>query len=482
MKKSVYKNSIYNMFYKGFTALFPLLTTTYISRILLAEGVGRVSYANTIVMYFLLVASLGIPFYGVKIIAQKSNDKKKLTTAFAELFSLNAITTTICIVAYYVVINYIPYFKTRIELLNVFGLLLIFNYFNLDWFYQGIEEYSYIATRSIIIKVLSFILMLLFVKNYNDIVIYSIILCMATAGNNILNVLNLKKYLSKEHEKIDILPHLKPNLIMLASVIAQELYSTIDTLMLEYFYGNSYVGYYSNSVKVIKMVYTLSIAMVTAFYPRISQYMKEKNTKECNKLITSGTKIILLISIPGALGIALTSNYSVPIFFGKSFMEAILTMKILSVLIVVFSISYFLGHVVLMSVGKENKILICTIFGAIVNFILNLLLIPRYKQNGAAIASVISEVVVMMMMIYNSKNYFELGIDKKFVVSLITATLLMGVYVWLINIYIVEILLGMIASVLGGVCIYFLSLLLLKNDMIIFFINTLKNKLKGKMN
>ena len=197
--------------------------------------------------------------------------------------------------------------------------------------------------------------------------------------------------------------------------------------MLEHFYGDSYVGYYSNSVKVIKMVYTLSIAMVTAFYPRISQYIKDGNKEECNNLVTIGTKIILLISIPGAIGIALTSNYSVPIFFGESFNAAILTMKILSVLIIVFSISYFLGHVILMSVGKEKYILRATLAGAIGNCILNFLLIPVYKQNGAAIASIFAEVLVMILLILKSRKYFELNINKRFTLSLILASLLMGI-------------------------------------------------------
>lgn len=479
-KKSVFKNSMYNMFYKGFTALFPLLTTTYISRILLAEGVGKVSYANTIVMYFLLVASLGIPFYGVKVIAQNYNDKKKLTTSFMELFSINAIMTTFCIVAYYIVINYIPYFETKIELLNVFGLLLIFNYFNLDWFYQGIEEYSYIATRSIIIKIISFVLMVLFVKTANDVIIYSIILCIATAGNNILNLINLRKYLSKEFEKINILPHLKPNIIMLVSVIAQELYSTIDTLMLEHFYGDSYVGYYTNSVKVIKMVYTLSIAMVTAFYPRISQYIGENKKEECNNLITLGTKIILLISIPASIGIALTSRYSVPIFFGNSFIESVLTIKFLSILIIVFSLSYFLGHVILMAVNKEKNILLATTFGAFVNLILNLILIPLYKHNGASIASVCSEVIVMGLLIYNSKKYFKLNIDKKFISSLFNATIVMTIYVLIISLLIKIEWLGMLLSVFGGVLIYLGILYALKNDMIYYFLQIIKKKIRGK--
>ena len=62
-KKSIALNSMFNMAYKGFTALFPLLTTTYIARTLLPEKVGLVSYANTIVVYFTTIASLGIPNY-----------------------------------------------------------------------------------------------------------------------------------------------------------------------------------------------------------------------------------------------------------------------------------------------------------------------------------------------------------------------------------------------------------------------------------
>lgn len=478
-KKSVLKNSIYNMIYKGFTALFPLITTTYISRVLLAEGVGKVSYANTIVMYFVLVASLGIPFYGVKIIAQNNNDKKKLNTAFAELFSINTFSTTLCIVAYYVVINFVPYFASKRELLNIFGTLLLLNYFNLDWFYQGIEEYSYIATRSIIIKILSFILMLLFVKDSSDFIAYAMILCIATAGNYIFNAINLKKYITKEHEKLNLIPHLKPIFILLASVIAQELYSTLDTIMLEHFYGDSCVGYYSNSVKVTKMVYTLSIAMVTVFYPRISKYIKEGNKKECNNLITTGTKMILLIAVPGSIGIALTSSYSVLLFFGESFLDAIWTMKILSILIIVFSISYFLGHVVLMAVGKEKNILLSTLTGAASNFVLNFILIPVYKQNGAAVASIFAEILVMSLLIMNSKKYFKLNISKRFITSLLMASFLMGIYVYYISNIIVKPLTGMIASVCGGCIIYALALVILKNDMIIYLKNMLKSKVKG---
>lgn len=194
-KKSLVKNSIFNMIYKGFTALFPLITTSYISRVLLPAGVGRVGYANTIVAYFVLIASLGIPTYGVKAIAQSGETKEGRSRTFWELFFINLAATLMCIVAYYVFVDNFPHFADRKLLFQIMGLMLVLNIFNIDWFYQGMEEYSYIATRSIIVKILSFVAMLLFVKKAEDYVIYAFILCVATAGNNLLNAWNLRKYI-----------------------------------------------------------------------------------------------------------------------------------------------------------------------------------------------------------------------------------------------------------------------------------------------
>ena len=477
-KKSIVKNSMYNMIYKGFTALFPVVTMTYISKILLADGVGAISYANTIVAYFVLLASLGLPFYGVKIIAQNRDSKKKLNTAFLELFLINTIFNSICIVLYYFIINKFSFFRDKVELLNIFGLMLIFNYFNIDWFYQGVEEYSYIASRSIIIKLISFVMMILIVKSSDDLYKYAIILSLATAGNYVLNAINLRKYLSLNFEKINIIKHLKPNFILFFSAIAQELYSTVDIIMLESFFGYASVGCYSNTVKVIKMVYTLVIAIIATFYPRISKYIRDNQNEKVDELLTLGTKIILMISIPGAIGIAMTSSYSVPVFLGNSFMSSINIMKILSVMIITLSISYLLGHVVLMALGKEKQILKCTLVGASINCLLNLLIIPIWNENGAAIASVISEVVVMIMFVWTVKKYIKIKVSFEFIYSLILSCLSMIVYIFIISLLKLNLLLSLVIMIFGGSIIYIVSMFLFKNETILYFFEILNKKRK----
>ena len=425
-KKSLAKNSIFNMAYKGFTALFPLVTTTYISRALLPEGVGAVAYANTIASYFVLLACLGLPNYGVKVIAQNNGTKRERSRTFYELFFINLVATAICTAAYYLFVNTLPHFADRRALFNIMGLLLVLNVFNIDWFYQGVEEYGYIAVRSFAVKVLSFAAMLLFVHDTGDRLIYALILCIATAGNNLLNAVNMRKYVSLPERGLALGRHMRPVLILLASTIATEIYTMLDTVMLEYFHGEAYVGYYSNAVKIVRMTYTVVIAFVAVYYPRVSMHYKQGEQEECNRLIGQGTQILLVMALPCAVGLALCAEYIVPLLFKEEFLPAVGTLRILSVLVLVFSIAYFLGHMILTAAGKERMILWATIAGAVVNVIANFLLIPTWKQDGAAIASVLSEVAVTGILLWCSKGDYRLKIPGHYMWTLALSLALMA--------------------------------------------------------
>ena len=138
--KSLAKNSLYNIIYKCSSLVFPLVTAAYISRVLLAEGIGKVNSASNIVQYFVILAALGLPTYGTKVIAAKSKEKKELSKAFSELFLINAISSTVCTLCYYIMIFNVSYFRDKIQLFVVMGFLIPLNIINVDWFYQGQEE------------------------------------------------------------------------------------------------------------------------------------------------------------------------------------------------------------------------------------------------------------------------------------------------------------------------------------------------------
>ena len=490
-KKSLVKNSIFNMAYKGFTALFPLVTTSYISHVLLPEGVGKVAYANTIVAYFVLLASLGLPSYGVKAIAQNDETKEQRSRTFFELFFINLAATLLCIAAYYVFVTYFPHFADRRELFWVMGLLLILNIFNIDWFYQGMEEYTYIATRSFVVKIASFVLMLLFVKASGDYLIYAFILCLATAGNNLLNAFELRKYVTisvlfpKKNRKpaqsgMRMGQHLRPVFILLASTIATEVYTMLDTVMLEYYHGDVSVGYYSNAVKIVRMTYTVVIALVAVFYPRISMYYKQKRQEACNELLSRGTQILLLLALPCTVGLFLTADQIVPLLFGEAFLPAVGTLRILAILVLVFSVAYFLGHIVLTATGRERMILRATVAGAVINTAANFLLIPRFRQDGAAAASVLSELTVTALLLWYAKDCYTIRVGRNYLWSTGAALLVMAGVVLGLSALFRGTSGGVLFVIAAGAVCYAVCLLLFRNELLMELIQKLKRYKTGR--
>ena len=465
-KKSVAKNSLFNVFYRGVTTVFPLITTAYVSRALLPEGVGKVTYATTVVTYFTLVASLGIPNYGIKSIAQKADDPDERSRTFFELFTINLISTLVCIVAYYIFVNSIPYYKGRRMLFNIVGLRLVLNILNVDWFYQGIEEYKLISIRGVTVRIVSLILMIIFVHQPSDYLKYALILTLGYAGNNVYNGILLRKFINLKRYDLSLQQHMGPVLVLLASTIATEIYTMLDTVMLEYFHGEASVGYYSNAVKIVRTVYNMTIAIATPFYPRISWHIRNKDFANSNKLLNEGAKVIYLIAFPASVGLITTSTLIAPFLYGKAFLPSAEVIRIIGILVVVFSTAYMFGHIILMSVGREKDILKATISGAVVNFVLNLILIPKLMQGGAAIASVSAELVVTTVLVMQARHYFTVLIQKEYVLSVLSSLAVMTAVIFIEMKMLSDSAVNTMVIVMSAVVVYGVMLLITRNDIV----------------
>lgn len=456
------------MVYKGLSVVFPLVTAAYTARVLLPSGVGIVSYSQVVVNYFVLLASLGIPNYGIKAIAQADNVSERSKT-FIELLTINIISTVCFSAVFYLIINNVSYFGDKRIILNIMGSVIVLNVFQIDWFYQGIEEYKFIATRSIIIKLISLLLMFIFVRNSDDLWKYAIVLSIASAGNNICNAIHAKRYIEFRRYYFDLRSHLKPVLILLASTVATEIYTMLDTVMLEYFHGDAVVGYYSNSVRIVRTVYVLVSALIAPFFPRISLLIKSRETVKINSIMSIGTMLFGLIALPCSIGLFTTADYIIPMFFGELFENSIVTLRILAPLVTVFTIAYFLGHIILMATGNESTILKASICGAIVNFISNMLLIPSLKQNGAAIASVMAEVLVTIIILKKSNKFYKISIDKGYYRSILISIMILVLFIVLFR-YCIEDMSSIsgISIIVLSAFFYFFALIITRNPMMCY--------------
>lgn len=434
MKNTFVKSSIFNMLYNLLNAIFPLISVMYASHILLDIGIGKVDSAQNIAQYFVLLAPLGIANYGIREIAKIRDDQEQRTQIFSELFFLNSVSTICFTGIYYFLIFSVPTFEQEHRLYMAAGLAVACNFMNVDWYYKGMEEFQYIATRNFVVKCITLCLLIVGVKKESDYVLYALISIFATMGNYCANVLNLKKYGAVLRIKnITLKRHIKPMLVFSATSFAIELYALLDVTMITYFCQPGNVAYYSNAMKLVRALIVIIAASGGVLLPRLSLYYEKGEYEKCSEVANRVFEAMYVMFMPCGIGLLLISEDVVLLLFGDSFTPCITTMKIASLLIYTLGFSNLFGTQILLTFGGEIKTLFCTVVGAISNICMNLVLIPGYQQNGAAIASVISEALVTLIAFAFSCHYIHFSPNKKIIYVATIAAVLMAMAIMAVD-------------------------------------------------
>jgi O-antigen/teichoic acid export membrane protein len=479
MSSSVAKNSFFNVVYQLLNVLFPLVTTTYVARVIFANGVGEVAYAQNIVGYFICLATLGLPNYGTREIAKVKGSNQKVCQLFSELFSLNFISTLFFSIFYFCLITFSPYFKDNYSLHFIVGLSLLFRFIDVEWFYRGIENFSFIAIRSFVVKILTLIWIFIFVKTENDVLKYAFASIIGVGANNIFNIYYLRHYGVKfTLSGITLIRHVKPILLLFASVFAIELYTMLDTTMIGIMCSDEAVGIYNNAVKIIRILIGVIAGIAGVLLPRLSALRINNEIEKCSLLVSKVLMIMIFLYAPCQLFFFFESDSLMIFLFGNSFSSGGDTLKIVSLLITALGFSNLFGTQVLLTFGQEKKLLFCTIVAAILNIITNLILIPLFAQNGAAAASVFAESIVTIMVFYYSKKYISVILSSRFIISVIFASICFGIEIYIIHQSVDSQILSMLLSFIIGFPTYVLSNVILHNPVMTDVKNILKKKLK----
>ena len=466
-------NALFNILYRVLNVIFPLLSVSYVSRVLAPEGLGKIAYAHNIVSYFVMFAALGIPQYGTREIACRQNDPQRMKKLFSELLVLNFLSTSVCLVLYYLLVG--AAFSGERILYLVFSLELLFNYINIDWLYQGREDYVYISLRSILVKVLSLILLVSFVKNPRDYVIYALITCLALGCNYIFNVFHARKFIGLSLKGLNLSQHIKPILILMLSSITSSLYCKVDVTMLGWMSSDAVVGYYANSHKIVNIILTLVTAVTAVFLPRLS-YIYAQEREKYQYYLSMGVKIVLLLALPGCIGLILVAEPLVVTLFGGLFDPAAPTVQILAILIPIKGVGDLLCYQAIISSGNERHLVKSRILAGVANILLNSFLIPKFGQNGAALASVVSELIVNGMLLRYSLTLEKPRIEKGFLWSAMVSTGVMAVVVVLLRRLLYTPLLSLVVPVVAGAAVYLVVLVMLKNELTESLCAALKRK------
>ena len=466
LKKSVAKNYIYNLIYQILVLIIPVITTPYLSRVLGAEGIGIYSYTISIVTYFTLFGSFGIAMYAQREIAYVQDNKEKRSQLFYELFILRAITLSVSMLVFYFIFartgDYSTYYK--ILLLEIFAVI-----FDISAFFQGMEEFKKVINRNLIVKCISIVCIFLFVKEPTDLNIYLGIYVLSNFFGNISLWIYLPKYIQKVNLKVlNLVQHIKPTITLFIPQIATQIYTVLDKTMIgTLITDKAEVGYYEQAQKITIIILTLVTSLGTVMLPRIANKFATGKKEEINKNILKSFNFVYFLSIPMVFGMIAIARDLIPWFLGGNFEKSIYIIYIISPIILLIGLSNVIGIQYLLPTKRQKQYSISVVLGAIVNLIFNFILIPKYLSVGAAIGTVIAETVVTGAQFwcirkeYNIKSILMIGI-KYFIASIF---MFVGIFIInKLNLFMKFVVLKMAIDVAIGIVIYFITLMILKDE------------------
>jgi O-antigen/teichoic acid export membrane protein len=402
---SVKKNYIYYISFEILNLVTPFITTPYVARVLGADGIGKYSYMSSIMAYFVLAAALGTSSYGSREISRHREDRKAYSQLFWEIELLSIFTSMVSLCIWCAVI--ITGKENRWYYIALIPMLLA-SMTDISWFFLGHERLKCIVVRNAICKVAGIVFLFLLIKDKDDLLLYVLM----NSVVQLLGSLSMWTYLPGMLERVDrktlrFRKHFRETLIYFVPTIATSVYTILDKTLIGLITGDDYQnGYYEQASRVINVAKALVFYSVnTVMGTRIAFLYAENKIAEIKQRIQKSMDFIMLLGFGFVFGIVSIAKSFVPVFFGEGYEPVVLLLYLMAPLILIIGVSNCLDSHYYTPCGYRAKSSRYIIIGAICNLCLNLILIPRFYAEGAAIASVAAELLITVLYVVHSDGY-----------------------------------------------------------------------------
>lgn len=462
---SIKKNFFYNIILSVTQVLFPLITFSYVARVIEPAGIGTVSFVESICRYAILIAAMGIPVYGVREVAKLKDNKIELSKLCSELLIIHFFATLIVSVVYFITVFNVEKLNVNIEY-YLLGYVLVFsNIFILEWYFQGIEDFKFITVRTLFVRIITTISVFFLVTNKNESFYFFLLTVFANVINAIINFFYAKRSLnlSLSLNFKCLKKHISPLFFIFCTTISISIYILLDTIMLGFLADEKAVGFYSTALRISKVPMLFVGALGLVLIPQLSFSFHQNDLENFKILILKSLNFVITFSFPVIFFVFGISNELLYAFAGEQFVGAALTLKILSLVVLLIGLSNVFGLQILTPMGKDKFLTFSVLLGTITSLSLNFILIPMYQEKGAAITNIITELVVTGATLYFASKYIKLDFDYLFILRsllysipicffsmvwsymstnylfiLICTSLMTGIYFIIVQVYIIK--------------------------------------------
>jgi Membrane protein involved in the export of O-antigen and teichoic acid len=457
------KNYIYNVIYQITILIIPLVTVPYVSRVLGASGIGINAYTNSIIQYFILFGTIGVALYGNRTIAYVRDDKEELSKNFWGIVFLKFITIVLAYIVFLIFLRLTHGYHIIFLIQSIF---IISAGVDVSWLFMGLEDFKKTVMRNLMVRVIGVLCIFIFVRDISDLWKYVLIL----SASELFGQLTMWAYLPRTVKWVklkwqDIWKHFKPSFYLFIPQIAIQIYVVLNKTMLGSLSKPSEVGFFDNSDKLVKMVLAVVTAMGVVMLPRVANTFAHGELGKVRAYLYNSFDFASYLSIPMAFGLAGVANTFAPWFFGPDFVKTGTIISVISPIVVLIAWSNVTGQQYLMPTGQLRGFTISVCVGALVNFVLNLLLIKNYQSVGTAVATLVAEFSVTLVQLLFIKSKIEIRRLFTSVWKYMISGFVMFLFVRYLGMIISSSILLVALQVSIGASVYFALLFLLRSRM-----------------
>lgn len=471
---------MYNSLLSASQVIYPLITFPYVARIIHPDGIGNATFVESICRYAILFAAIGIPIYGVREVAKCKKDQIKLNKLFSELIIIHVIITLFILLIYGFALFTIHRFQTHLSYYILGALMIFSNVFLVEWYFQGIEQFKFITLRNLVIRTVLTILVFILVKHKEDAIYYFAIIVLTSILNSIVNYWYAKSQIEFQYD-IDyesLKLHFRPLFYIFGSIAFISVYTLLDTIMLGFLADEKAVGFYSAGLKISRVPILFIGALGVVLIPKLSEHYHQNNHDEFKRLISKSIYFVLTFSIPAIFLILGLSKELITVIAGREFFQSYLVLRILSVLGLFIGLSNVFGLQVLTPMSKDKYLTYSVLFGTLVSISLNLILIPLYKEIGAAISNIVAEIVVTSVSLYFANKFISFSFNFYFIIKILLISIPIVFIPQIMNNFTTNSYCVLITTIIIAAVYYIImQLWVLKNEILL----EIKNKLIEKL-
>lgn len=424
----VLKNYAYNLSYQLLIIILPIITTPYVTRVFSSDDLGTYSYFNSIVTYFLMLATLGVNNYGTKAISGSRKDTRK---NFWGIYTLQLGATLFSSALYILLCLTLSAMQNPVA--YILGLSLISKGLDISWLFQGLEDFRKITIRNITVRLVGVISIFSFIKSAENLYLYISLITIFELLGQLSMWLPAREFIGKPHFDWKYARHhLKPVILLFLPQIAISLYITLDSTMLGVLASKRDVGIYDQSLKLVKILLTLVTSLGSVMLPRVSNLLSTGDHKAVNKMHEMSFLIYNLVIFPIMAGMLIVNDDFVTFFLGQDFQEARYAIAIMIFRMFFIGWTNIMGIQILIPHNKNKEFMLSTTIPAIVSVGLNLLLLPKLGYIGAAIVSVLTEVLVWLIQLFYTRSYLrEVPILGSLIKIIISSGVMYGILLFI---------------------------------------------------